>query len=90
MWEAPVFVAYLVLALTIPLVRALAPVWRRARIARQVRCPQAAGSASIDLDAWYAVKMHALGNSELCVRHCSRWPEDRDCGRECLIQIAAV
>lgn len=90
MWVAPVFVAYLVLALTIPLVRALAPVWRRARIPRQVRCPQIGAAAAIDLDAWYAVKMHAIGDSELCVRDCSRWPEDRGCGRECLIQIAAV
>lgn len=90
MWVASVFVAYLVLAFTIPLFGALAPVWRRARIPRQVRCPQIGEAAVIDLDTGYAVKNHALGNTELRVRHCSRWPEHNGCGRECLIQIAAV
>lgn len=89
MLVVPVFIAFLVLAFTIPVVRALAPVWRRARVVRQVRCPQTGEGAAIDLDAWFAVTRHVLGDSELCVRHGSRRPEDR-CGRECLHQIATV
>jgi hypothetical protein len=90
MWVVPVFVAYLILAFSIPVMWSLARVWRRAHIVRQVQCPEMGNSAVVDLDAWYAVKMHALGNRELCVRNCSRWSEKRGCEQACLVQIAAV
>jgi hypothetical protein len=67
--------------------RALWPVWRRARISRQVVCPASGGSALVILDPWYAVRMHALGDVELRVKNCGRWPADRECGCECLGQI---
>ena len=90
MWVAGVFVSYLMLALLIPATWALARVWRRARIVREVRCPEFNVSAVLMLDPWYAVTRHALGEQGLSVRHCSRWRERTGCSRECLIQIAAV
>ena len=90
MWVAGVFVSYLLLALLIPATWALARVWRRARIVREVRCPEFRASAVLTLDPWYAVKMHVRGDQGLSVRHCSRWSGGCDCGQECLIQIAAV
>jgi hypothetical protein len=33
------------------------------------------------------MRMHALGNPELLVRQCTRWPEYGGCGQECRQQI---
>ena len=90
MWAAGVFAGYLVLAILIPATWAMARVWRRARIERQVRCPEIGGSAILNLDACYAAKMYVLGEQGLSVRHCSRWSERGGCDQTCLIQIAAV
>jgi hypothetical protein len=88
MWVAYTFIAYLVLALTIPVGLSLAPVWRGRRGSKQVRCPLSGGCCSIALDPWHAVRMHALGEYELRVRSCTGWPERCDCAQECLAQIA--
>ena len=90
MWVVYTFISYLVLALLVPTVWALWPTWRRARASRHVTCPGISAPALIALDPWYAVRMHALGNSELRVRRCARWPEHRDCGKECLAQIGTA
>lgn len=68
MWVIYFFLSYLILALTIPTCWALVPIWRRARTSRQVTCPAASHTAIVDLDPWYAVRMHALGNQELRVK----------------------
>ena len=90
MWVVFIFMSYLALALLIPTVWALAPVWRRARVSRPVNCPASREAAVIELDTWYAVKMHTLGNDERRIGACSRWPERRGCGQECLVQISAA
>jgi hypothetical protein len=90
MWVIYFFVSYLVLALLVPTACALWPAWRRARSPRHVTCPAVASPAFITLDACYAVRMHALGNSEFRVKGCDRWPAQSHCGRQCLGQIQAV
>jgi hypothetical protein len=87
MWAVYTFISYLILALLVPMVWSLWPIWRRARVSRTVTCPKASDSARIALDPWYAVRMHAIGNCEARVKDCARWPEQRGCGRECLAQI---
>ena len=90
MWVVYVFIGYWILAIAGPAVWASWPTWRRARIARRVTCPGNSGPALVSLDPWYAVRMHAVGNDELRVKNCGRWPEARKCGRECLEQIGAA
>jgi hypothetical protein len=87
MWIAFTFIGYLAAALLIPVCLALVPVWRRTRTVQQVTCPAVGTSTMIALDPWYAVRMHALGNRELRIKSCTRWPGRRDCGRDCLFQI---
>lgn len=87
MWVVYTFISYLILALLVPIAWALWPIWRRARVSRRVTCPSASAPALVTLDSWYAVRMHALGNSEVRVETCERWPERRQCGQECLAQI---
>ena len=87
MWAVYTVIAYFVLALIIPIVWASAGTWRRARLARQVTCPESGAPAAVMLDPWFAVRMHALGNDELRVRKCVRWPSCAGCGRNCLEQL---
>lgn len=84
MWVAYTVIGYFVLALLIPTGWALGRTWRRTRSSRAVTCPEIGNSYLVTLDPWYAVRMHALGNNELRVRDCARWPEHRDCGQRCL------
>ncbi|SPE33431.1 hypothetical protein SBA3_20022 [Candidatus Sulfopaludibacter sp. SbA3] len=87
MWSVFTVIAYFVLALLIPIGWALGRVWRRTRVSRQVTCPALSAPTLVTLDPWYAVRMHARGDNELRVADCGRWPERRDCNRECLTQI---
>ena len=90
MWVVYTFIGYMLLALVTPLALALWPTWRKASVSREVTCPAAGAPALVSLDPWFAVRMHALGNSEVRVKDCVRWPECRQCGRECLAQIGAA
>jgi len=82
------FVAYLFLFLLIPAVWALGGSWRRARAPRAVACPGCGTTETVTLDRWFAVRRHAAGETdERRIADCSRWPEQRSCGRECLTQI---
>lgn len=87
MWVIYFFISYLVLALLVPTVLALRPTWRRARVARQVTCPALDAPTLVTVDPWYAVSMHAIGDSEVRVKDCARWPERRGCGQECLARM---
>lgn len=88
MWVVYTVIAYFVLALLIPVVWASAGTWRRAQAARRVTCPDSGTPAVVVLDPWFAVRMHALGNDELRVQGCARWPSCADCGRKCLEQLS--
>ncbi len=89
-WGVYVFISYLILAIIVPTAWTLWPIWRRARLSRQVTCPADSASVAIALDPWYAVSMHAMGNCEVRVKQCARWPAQRDCRQECLTQIGPV
>jgi len=84
MWAVFTIIGYFILALLIPATLALWPVWRRARPSRHVTCPASGGTVLINLDPWYAVRMHAAGNRELRVRSCPLWPAWGNCGQECI------
>ncbi|HEY2018383.1 MAG TPA: hypothetical protein VGH38_32985 [Bryobacteraceae bacterium] len=88
MWAIYTVIAYFLLALLIPISWALGKTWRFARANRQLTCPAIGGAASVGLDPWFAMRQHAIGDNELRVLQCSRWPEHGDCSRQCLRQIA--
>lgn len=88
MWPVYTIIGYFLLALVIPIAWMTLSVRLRTRGARRVMCPENGRVALIELDSWHAVKMHALGNPELLVRACQRWPGRRECGQECREQIA--
>lgn len=82
---AIVAVALLGLALALA-----ARTWFRMRGARVVTCPENQAIAGVEVDAGHAALTSLYKAPELRLQACSRWPEKRDCGQECLRQISAA
>jgi len=61
--------------------------WRGTRV---VTCPETGTTAAVEVDARHAAVTAALGDADLRLRDCSRWPGRHDCGQECLQQIEAA
>ena len=70
-------------------------IWRAASVyfkfrgPRLVRCPESAETAGVEVevDAKRAAISGVVGIPALRVNSCSRWPERRDCGQDCIAQI---
>lgn len=61
--------------------------WVRYRGARVITCPENMRPAGVHLDVRHAA-VTALGLSpDLRLSDCSRWPEKRNCGQECLREV---
>jgi hypothetical protein len=54
---------------------------------RLVVCPETRKHAAVDMDASRAAQKAFIGTPYFRLRDCSRWPERKDCGQECLRQI---
>ena len=68
----------------------LGRVWLRYRGDRLVTCPETRQPVGVALDVRHAA-WSGLGHApSLRLETCSRWPERRDCGQECLRQIEHV
>lgn len=59
----------------------------RYRGERIVSCPETHKPAAVRIAAGKAALDSALGNEQLRLSECSRWPEKEACGQECLAQI---
>jgi hypothetical protein len=87
MWSVYTVIAYFILALAIPIGIAGWTIWRKTRASRRVSCPRDGAVSAVGLDPWYAMRMHLLGNPEVLVRQCTRWPEHGGCRQDCRAQI---
>jgi hypothetical protein len=54
---------------------------------RVITCPENREPAAVEVDVKHAAASAAAGDIDLRLKSCSRWPEKRDCGQECLLQI---
>lgn len=59
----------------------------RYRGARFVKCPENRKTEVVTVDAGEAAFSAALGHPHLRLVECTRWPERKDCGQDCLQQI---
>jgi hypothetical protein len=59
----------------------------RYRDSRLIICPQVGEAAIIEVDAVHAALTSALGQPDIRLRGCWRWPIHQACGQECLIQL---
>ena len=57
---------------------------------RVITCPQCGQAAAVDVAAGRVALTAVFSRPALRLRGCSRWPEHRGCGRECLKQIEAA
>jgi hypothetical protein len=62
-------------------------VWLRLRGRRLITCPENQRPAGVTINAGRAAARLAF-TPEVRLSECSRWPEHRNCGQECLQQIA--
>ena len=70
--------------------RRLARAWLRYRGTRGVVCPESREMVAVEVDAARAALSAPYGRSHLRLESCTRWPERRHCGQECLGQIEAA
>ena len=54
---------------------------------RLVSCPETHQPAAVRVAAGTAAFKATIGNEQLRLSECSRWPEREACGQECLAQI---
>ncbi|MGB7437850.1 MAG: hypothetical protein WBR26_05370 [Candidatus Acidiferrum sp.] len=61
----------------------------RYRGQRLVTCPETHRSAAVHVDVAKVTSTKLIGRQEVRLDQCSRWPEKRNCGQECLAQVNA-
>ena len=61
--------------------------YRRTKGRRTVLCPETGHYAIVNPDAGHAALTAAFGQPQVRIADCSRWPERRDCGQNCLRNI---
>jgi hypothetical protein len=52
-----------------------------------ITCPETRKPAAVEVDASHAALTAAIFEPDLRLKNCTRWPEKKDCGQECLLQI---
>lgn len=57
---------------------------------RLVTCPENSEPAAVTIDPKHVFMTGAVGEPDLRLSSCSRWPERQECAQECLRQIEAA
>jgi len=84
----PVEAIWILMAVAVALALArLAWVWHRYRGRMVVTCPESHKPAGVTVDGSHAVASGLAKAPDLRLSTCSRWPERRECGQQCLSQI---
>jgi hypothetical protein len=61
--------------------------WSKYRGARLITCPETHKPAGVEIDAGLAALTSIGAAPHLRLKSCTRWPEKKDCGQECLAQL---
>ena len=75
---------FAVLYFVVPFV---AGTYLRFRGERVITCPETRRPAAVEVDSIHAALTAASTYPDLRLKSCSRWPEKKDCGQECLLQV---
>ena len=57
---------------------------------RVIICPETGKQAMVELDIRRAAISSLMGQTDLRLENCWRWPIKQDCGQECLLQLDMV
>lgn len=71
-------------------VRRLVATWLAYRGTRIVVCPETREMVAVEVDARHAALSAPQGRPQLRLESCTRWPERRECGQECLGQVESA
>jgi hypothetical protein len=70
--------------------RRLVRAWLLYRGTRIVVCPETREMVAVEVDARHAAMSAPQGRPRLQLESCTRWPERRECGQECLGQVESA
>lgn len=70
--------------------RRLVRAWLVYRGTRIVVCPETREMVAVEVDARHAALHASPGRPQLRLEACTRWPQRRDCGQECLGQVESA
>lgn len=85
--EIYLVVLMLVLVALIFIVPRVVGNWLKYRGTRVIICPETRRPAAVEVDTRHAEWSSLAGQTDLRLKNCTRWPEKKDCGQECLLQI---
>ena len=68
-------------------IRYLVREYIRYRDSRIITCPDNGEAAIVEVDAIHAALTSALGQPDIRLQNCGRWPLLQNCGQECLVQM---
>lgn len=54
---------------------------------RAIVCPETKRQATVEVDVRRAALTSLIGQEEIRLENCSRWPLHENCGQECLLQL---
>jgi len=60
------------------------------RGAQVITCPETRRPAMVEVDARRAALTSVVGQPDMRLSNCSRWPLKKECGQECLLQIESA
>jgi hypothetical protein len=86
-WVLYFIPVWFALALLVPIAWVLRGAYRRYQGQQPVICPETSLAAAVQVSTGHAMAMAIAGNPILRLQDCSRWPERRACGQQCLRQI---
>lgn len=70
--------------------RRLARTFLLYRGTRVVVCPESREMVAVEVDPVHAVMTASQGRAQLRLESCTRWPERKSCGQECLGQVESA
>ncbi|MGH9874753.1 MAG: hypothetical protein ACRD9S_20045 [Pyrinomonadaceae bacterium] len=79
--------ALAVLAVLFWVTRFFSRAYFRYRDSRVIICPDSHEQAVVEVDAVHAALTSAVGQPDIRLRNCWRWPLNQNCGQECLTQL---
>lgn len=84
------FTIALLAAVVVGLLVLVGRTYAKMRGTRLVTCPENNETAAVEVDATRAAALSLLGQREVRLKDCSRWPEKEGCGQDCLRQIESA
>lgn len=82
-----ILIGFFLLGLLYTVIRFSLGAYLKYACTRVITCPETQKPAAVRVDSGHAAFTGILGDPDLRLKECSRWPERKDCGQECLRQI---